>query len=120
MQFSTNDKSFFKADWALNDHKFKKLVRYSIYLYQKHEISKGIKYELRRFDAYVLFFMGQVSRGKNNNINTESAVRCVADLKEALEWQNKFVLSSGGELQRDDPLTNLVATLDTSETFPLF
>lgn len=119
MQFSTNDKSFFKADWALNDHKFKKLIRHSIQLYEKYEIRKGVEYELCRFETYVLFFRGQVSRGKNNNINTESAVRCVADLKEALEWQNKLVLSSGGELQRDDSLTNLVATLDTSETFPL-
>jgi len=117
--YDTNDKSYFEADWALNDHKFKKLIRYSTQLYEKYEIRKGVEYELRRFEPYVLFFRGQVSHGKYNNIDKESAVRCVADMKEALEWHNKLVLSSGGELQHDDSLTNLVATLDTSETFPL-
>jgi len=117
MSYNTIDESFFEADWALNDHKFKKLIRYSIQLYQKHEISKGIKHDLYRFNAYALFFMGQVSQGKNNN-TYKNTVRCVADLKEALEWQKKVVLLSSGEVQPNYPLTSLVATLDTKK-FPI-
>jgi len=116
---NTNAKSYFEADWALNDHKLKKLVRYSIQLYQKHEISKDIKYELLRFTSYTCFFMGQICHGKKRN-NTTCAVRCVADVKEALEWKNKLALLSGGAVPHDVSLTTLVAILDSSEKIPSF